>query len=159
MKSPKIFHSKRYAGTFDTSELIKLDKRTMHAVLATVTGNSPYTSLIAYAFDPQEQGLIFLTPRKTTKYDNMKKNQKVSLLIDTRKNNETDYSKAEAFTITGKAILAGSIREKARLLKVFLKKHPKLASFAREKGTALIFIKITACMRAGRFQEISYWKP
>ncbi len=61
-------------GTFGIDELTNLNAKTNLAVLATAHDNIPYTSLVAYAFDVQERLFLFLTSKKTTKYNNIRKN-------------------------------------------------------------------------------------
>jgi heme iron utilization protein len=71
------------------------DKDQLHAILATESDGQPYTSMIAYALTPDNKGIVFATPRKTRKYKNILKNNRVSLLIDTRSNTQKDYMNAE----------------------------------------------------------------
>ena len=68
-----------------------LNKTQKHAVLATDSDGQPYTSLIAYALTSDMKGIVFATPKDTSKYRNILKNRRVSLLIDTRSNTEKDY--------------------------------------------------------------------
>ena len=53
-------------------------------VLATVSGDKPHCSLMAYAADDDCREIYMVTHRKTNKYKNLKENPAVSLLIDTR---------------------------------------------------------------------------
>jgi len=77
----KIPNNRKKVGTFGVDELIELNIKTLYAVLATVHDNMPYTLLVAYAFDRQEKVVVFLTPRKTTKYTNILGNPNVSISI------------------------------------------------------------------------------
>ncbi len=79
--------------------LLTLDQKQLHAVLATDSGGQPYTSLVAFAMSGDGKGVIFATPRKTSKYKNILRNRNVSLMIDTRANTSKSYMKAEAVTI------------------------------------------------------------
>jgi nitroimidazol reductase NimA-like FMN-containing flavoprotein (pyridoxamine 5'-phosphate oxidase superfamily) len=150
----KMLHNRKTVGTFGIDELTKLNAKTLHAVLATAYDNIPYTSLVAYAFDHQEQVFLFLTPRKTTKYTNIRRNPNVSLLIDTRENTDRDYLSGEAFTVLGKALALKASKKRERLLNTFLNKHPKLADFSKEPSTAVIAVNIGRCFKVTKFQEV-----
>ena len=155
----KIPYKSRLAGTFGIDELIKLNAKTLHAVLATAYDNIPYTSLVAYAFDHRDKVFLFLTPRKTTKYLNILKNPNVSLLIDTRENTDRDYLSGEAFTVIGKAVALSASKRRERLLRTFLNKHPKLADFSKERSTAIIAVDIQRCFKVTKFQEVFQYIP
>jgi nitroimidazol reductase NimA-like FMN-containing flavoprotein (pyridoxamine 5'-phosphate oxidase superfamily) len=91
-------------GTIPVLERLNaMDKEQLHAVLATESDGQPYTSMIAFALSPDKKGIVFITPQKTRKYKNILKNNRVSLLIDTRSNTEKDYMSAESLTILGNA--------------------------------------------------------
>jgi len=154
----KIPFKSRLAGTFGIDELIKLNNKALHGVLATAHDDIPYTSLVAYAFDHQEKVFVFVTPRKTTKYSNILKNPNVSLLIDTRENTDKDYLSGEAYTVIGKAMPLRASKRRERLLITFLNKHPKLADFSKERSTALIAVDIQRCFKVTKFQEVFHYK-
>jgi uncharacterized pyridoxamine 5'-phosphate oxidase family protein len=129
-----------------------------HTVLATVSGGRPHTSLIAYALTSDMRTLIFATPKATAKYRNILKNSRVSLLIDTRKNSESDYTSAEAITIAGtaKRVRKGALR--IEISNVLISKHPTLKGFVNAQSTALIMVRISRCVHVSRFQVVSVWE-
>jgi hypothetical protein len=129
------------------------------AVLATVGGGRPYTSLVAFALTPDFKGIVFATPRATAKFRNIRENPEVSLLIDNRANTSGDVINAEALTVMGEArpVRRGKRREElAGLLKC---KHPELSGFVDADTTALVFVSIVKAVHVGRFQEVSVWEP
>jgi len=134
-----------------------LDKDQLHAVLATALDGQPYTSMIAYALTPDKKGIVFATPRKTQKYKNILKNNRVSLLIDTRSNTEKDYMSAESLTILGNAMSVRKGEKWSELTEALIQKHPNLNEIIRSHETKLIFIKITRCIHVTRFQTVSEW--
>jgi nitroimidazol reductase NimA-like FMN-containing flavoprotein (pyridoxamine 5'-phosphate oxidase superfamily) len=154
----KLPSKRKIAGTFGIDELNRLNSKTLHSVLATAHNDNPYTSLVAYAFDCREKVFVFLTPRSTTKYSNILHNHNVSLLIDTRKNNDRDYFSCEAYTVQGKAIVLRTGKRKKRLLTTFLNKHPKLTDFSKDRNTAIIAVDIAQCFKVTRFQEVYLYK-
>jgi nitroimidazol reductase NimA-like FMN-containing flavoprotein (pyridoxamine 5'-phosphate oxidase superfamily) len=135
--------------------LNSLDKDQLHAVLATVSDEQPYTSMIAYALTTDKKGIVFATPKKTQKYKNVLKNNRVSLLIDTRSNTKKDYMSAESLTILGNAKPVRKGKEWRELTNILLKKHPKLKEFVYSSETKVIFVKINQCIHVTRFQTVS----
>jgi len=135
--------------------LAVLNEQHPHAVLATVSDNAPYTSLIAYAITPDLKSLIFATPRKTRKYMNIMKNANVCLLIDSRSNTKSDYMKAESISVLGSANVIKKGARREYLIKIFLKKHPQLKGFVNAGSTALILVRIIKYIHVNSFQNLS----
>ena len=134
-----------------------LDKTQRHAVLATDSDSQPYTSLIAYALTSDMNGIVFATPKSTSKYKNILKNSRVSLLIDTRSNTAKDYMDAESVTILGNAQPVRRGNKWSELSSILIKKHPKLSEFIDSPEVALVLIEITKCIHVTRFQSVSEW--
>lgn len=145
-------------GAVDVLERLQiLNKKQRHAVLATDAHGQPYTSLVAFTLTPDAMGLLFATPKKTTKYRNMLKNRNVSLLIDSRKNTVKGYMKSEAFTLTGTAMAVRKGNRRDRFARMFCEKHPELTGFVNAASTALILVTIDEIIHAGKFQSITTW--
>jgi hypothetical protein len=151
---------KKVKGSADVPERLRaLNASQLHAVLCTVSGDAPYTSLVAYALTPDLRGLLFATPRATTKYRNILSNKNVSVLIDTRSNTGKDYMGAEAVTITGTAKPLRKGNHRDELARILIKKHPKLSKFIRANETALVLVEIAECMHVTEFQSVTRWRP
>lgn len=145
-------------GSADVPKRLKLiNRKQRHAVLATISGNKPYTSLIAFALTPDSRHILFATPKKTQKYRNILKNKNISILINTAKNTSKDYSNAEAVTIQGRAHLVSGKKRK-ELASVFVKKHSELRAFVSSASTALIMVKIQFCLHVSSFQQVTEWR-
>lgn len=140
------------------ARLKRLDRTQRHAVLATASNGRPHASLVAFALTPDRRGLLFATPRGTTKYRNMIKNNRVSLVIDNRENTGKDYLGAEAFTIFGVAHEVKQKQARARMTAIMTRKHAELGRFIDAPTTALMLVKIERCLHIGKFQIISKWK-
>jgi nitroimidazol reductase NimA-like FMN-containing flavoprotein (pyridoxamine 5'-phosphate oxidase superfamily) len=137
-----------------------LNASQLHAVLCTVGDDcAPYASLVAYALTPDLKGLLFASPRATTKYRNILGNGNVSLLIDSRTNTGGDYLSAEAVTITGTARPLRKGRRREELSKLLVKKHPDLRKFLSAEGTALVLVEIAECLHVTGFQSVTRWRP
>lgn len=146
-------------GCVSVPERLKaLNKKQRHAVLATVSKGRPYTSLVAFALTSDGTGMVFATPKASTKYKNIRKDKHVSLLIDTRSNTAKDYMKSESITIQG---TAKPLRDKSALQEathILAGKHPDLSQFIRSPKTALILVEASVCMHVTGFQSVTVWK-
>jgi nitroimidazol reductase NimA-like FMN-containing flavoprotein (pyridoxamine 5'-phosphate oxidase superfamily) len=154
----KIPFNKKSGNADVQAIIITLNKKQRHGVLATDSGGQPYTSLVAFALSNDAKGVIFATPRKTSKYQNILKNRNVSFMIDTRSNTATGYMRSEAVTILGTASPLRKGKKRDELCKIFTKKHPELAGFVNAPSTALIFIAIKKALHTGQFQTVTEWE-
>lgn len=124
------------------------------AVLCTGGERGPYASLVAFAATRDMRRIFFATPRATRKYDNLKQDPRVSLLMDSRSNRETDFRLAAAATASG---VAGEARGKEResALRLFLRKHPSLREFLTSPDCALFGVDVARYGVVDRFQRVA----
>ena len=133
--------------------LLELCRNQPLAVLATAAGTAPYTNLVAIAFSLGLHHLYFATSRATRKWHNLSSNPQVSLLMDNRSNQVTDFSKAAAATILGTAKeLIGVERQEEEIL--FLSKHQHLTDFVAAPDCALFQVTIEQIYLVTHFQEV-----
>lgn len=137
------------------ARLRALDRAQRHAVLATSSATGPHASLVAFVLTKDGKGIVFATSAATTKFRNMKRDARVSLLIDSRMNSSQDYQEAEAMTVFGKAQEVQKGPRRTELARVLVGKHPELASFVAAPSTALIRVAIKRCVHVRRFQEVT----
>ena len=149
----------RKGGVLVPARLKLLGRSQRHAVLATVAGTGPHASLIAFVLTKDGKGIVFATPAATAKYRNMKRNSRVSVLIDSRENSEKDYLGAEAVTVYGRAREIHEGPQWAELAMLFVSKHPELEPFLAAPSTAVMLVTISRCVHVGRFQTVTAWKP
>lgn len=124
------------------------------AVLASLEDKGPYTSLIAFTADPDLRYLLFATDRNTRKFANICFNNRVSLLVDDGKNDDSDLHQAAAVTILGTArTVEGESRTK--FAAQYLAKHPNLEDFVGAKTCALILVEVDVYYLVEKFQNIS----
>ncbi len=146
-------------GTAAVAERLKFMNSTQrHAVLATVSDGQPHTSLVAFAMTPDMKNVVFATPRKTAKYRNILRNNRVALLIDTRSNTDAAYMKSEAVTVIGTAVPARRGSRWESLSSILIEKHPALRRFVQSKTTAIIVVEAEKCFHTGSFQQVSEWR-
>jgi nitroimidazol reductase NimA-like FMN-containing flavoprotein (pyridoxamine 5'-phosphate oxidase superfamily) len=114
-------------------------------VLATACDNKPHCSLMAYVTDDHCREIYMVTHRNTAKFRNATKNPSVSLLMDTRLEEEGGRrQRAQALTVTGlfERIEIPERREaiRARLLE----RHTHLRDFAAHPEAEVVAVKILA---------------
>ncbi|PKL46826.1 MAG: hypothetical protein CVV42_15090 [Candidatus Riflebacteria bacterium HGW-Riflebacteria-2] len=127
-------------------------------ILATVNDDSPYTSIVGFAAEPDMKSIYFGTPRATLKLRNIQSNPAVSLLIDNRQNLGSDFSIAAALTCVGGAkILSGEETDRARDL--LSERHPELRDFFASPTCALVKISICKFSLVRNFQEVTEFFP
>jgi nitroimidazol reductase NimA-like FMN-containing flavoprotein (pyridoxamine 5'-phosphate oxidase superfamily) len=141
----------------DTGEMQEIVRNLLNsqrlAVLSTQMSGQPYSNLIAFAVTPDLKGILFATTRATRKYANLTTEPRVSLLMDNRSNQETDFGEASAVTILGTAAeVLGPDRES--YLPVYLQKHPYLEEFVSSPTCALIRVKVEKYIMVTQFQEV-----
>ena len=135
------------------SQLQELFATQRLAVLATDHNGQPYASLVAFAINAALRELFFATTRDTRKFANLQANPRVSLLIDNRANQVTDFSAAVAVTVLGNsAELTGPARRAGTAL--YLAKHPHLAEFVAAPSCALIRVRVQSFFLVSRFQNV-----
>ena len=123
------------------------------AVLATQHKGQPYTSLVAFAASSDLKSLLFATTRTARKYANIRADSRVALLVDTRKNRDSDFHNAVAVTATGRAAeVRGAAR--VRLQKVYLSRHPRLEEFVKSPACSLLRVKVDRYQVVDRFQNV-----
>jgi nitroimidazol reductase NimA-like FMN-containing flavoprotein (pyridoxamine 5'-phosphate oxidase superfamily) len=123
------------------------------AVLGTQNQGQPYANLIAFVASDDLKNLFFVTARATRKYANIEADARVTVLIDSRSNQDSDFSQAAAVTATGTAKeVTGSRRDE--VLAVYLAKHPMLEEFVRSPTCALLRVEVQTYYLVRRFQNV-----
>lgn len=112
-------------------------------VLATVAGDIPHCSLMAYAVDEVCRELYMVTHKTTKKYQNLLHNSAVSLLIDTREAEPPAVRpKIKALTVNGRYRQVEQAEEREQFLGRILQRHPYLESFAAHPDAEVVCIRI-----------------
>jgi nitroimidazol reductase NimA-like FMN-containing flavoprotein (pyridoxamine 5'-phosphate oxidase superfamily) len=122
--------------------------------LSTQGEGKPYANLVAFAATDDLRHLIFATTRTTRKYANIANDGSVALLIDNRKNSETDFHKAIAVTATGTAKEVPGDKHDD-MLKLYLAKHPHLRDFVKSPNCALLCVDVEYYYLVNTFQNVT----
>jgi thioredoxin-dependent peroxiredoxin len=112
-----------------------------YSVLATEKDGGPYGNLVAFAATDDLKELIFVTSRKTRKFQNIASNPKIAILVDNRSNEVADLNTATAVTAIGFAREAPE-SEREELREFYMGKHPNLKEFVTAKDSAVLKMKI-----------------
>ena len=134
-------------------EIVSMLRSQDFGVLATYSGEYPYTSLISLDLSEDTRWLIFPTMRQTQKYANILHEARVSILLDNRASVASDGQSAYAMTVMGSAF-----EIEARFIdactKQFLMRHPNLSKFLSSPQTALMGISILKIIFVEKFQDV-----
>lgn len=133
-------------------ESILRDQRS--GVLCSCFMDIPLCSQMAFAADGDLRTLFIVTPRQTTKFDNMSSNPNVSFLISTARNDPSDPASAQALIVTAFATeLDGEGRHQAVTL--FSRRHPELGAFAASSKNAVMELKVGNYALIDNFQQVT----
>jgi len=111
-------------------------------VLATVSGDNPHCSLMAYVTDPDAGWVYMLTLRTSKKFHNLSRNPRVSLLVDTRVRTGLEArDKIQALTVYGTCRRQQDPQVRDEILGRILARHPHLTAFARHPEIEVLSIR------------------
>jgi nitroimidazol reductase NimA-like FMN-containing flavoprotein (pyridoxamine 5'-phosphate oxidase superfamily) len=123
------------------------------AVLSTHRDGQPYASLIAFITSDDLKQLYFVTPQTTRKFSNLSEDPRVALLVNSSRNDVSDFHRAVAVTVVGRAaVITG--HQKADILRQYLKRHPHLEEFVKAPTCALVEIAVKSYYLVKNFQRV-----
>lgn len=123
------------------------------AVLATHRSGQPYTSLVAFYSTDDLKHIYFVTPKTTRKFENLKSDSRVSILVNSSTNQSDDFHRAVSVTVIGEAIeIVGT--ERQPILQHYLQKHPHLEDFVRSPSCALVRVSAKSYFMVQNFQNV-----
>lgn len=123
-------------------------------VLATVAGQKPYCSLMAYVTDENCTEIYMVTHKNTNKYRNLTENPSVSLLIDTRE--ISPPSRAKALTVEGVCARIKSEEKRKKVQTKLLTVHPHLVEFINHSEAEILCIRIRSFLLLNGLHEAHF---
>jgi len=135
-------------------EMKALAKEKNICVLATVAGEKPYCSLMAYVTDENCEEIYMVTLRNTQKYKNLTENPAVSLLIDTRE--KSPRTAAKALTVEGLCAEIGSEAKRKKVQAKLLAVHPHLVGLISHSEAEILCVKIRSFLLLNGLQEAHF---
>ena len=136
------------------AEMKDLAKQKDTCVLATVAGQKPYCSLMAYVTDETCEEIYMVTHTNSTKYQNMLKNPAVSLLIDSRE--ISPRSRAKALTVEGVFSKIENTQKRSQVAAKLLRAHPHLHAFMRHPEADVFCVKIRSFLLLDGLQQAHF---
>ena len=126
-------------------------------VLATVSTQKPYCSLMSYVTDDACHNIYMASGRNTKKYQNLKENPSASLLIDNREAvaREKDIS-IKALTVEGIFHEIPDKNEKEIITLKLRERHPDLKELLDDPDTEVFCIRIISFMLLDGIKDAYY---
>lgn len=135
----------------------KLLKSKDTCVLATASGNEPHCSLMSYAVNDDCREIYMMTFRSTRKYENLLSNPVVSLLVDTREeDNPADRTHTKALTISGQFERIEDEAARLRAKNSLMDRHPHLKTFAENPDTEFFVVKVKSLQLLDGITDASF---
>ena len=122
-------------------------------VLSTHRSGQPYASLIAFYASDDLKNFYFVTPKTTRKFQNLKSDSRVAIIVDSSNNQNADFHRAIAVTMVGDASEL-AVSEHQPLVKKYLEKHPYLEDFVRSPSIALVKVAARSYFLVQNFQNV-----
>ena len=144
------------AGNADVSAgLLRLSRSVRFAVLATQAVDGPHLSLVALAVTPDQDGVVFATPKKSEKCRNIKADGRVAILLDGSRGKAGSVLGGETIALNGTArvVMRGARREETVAL--LEARHPELREFISAPTTALVRIDVERVTHVEGFQRVT----
>jgi nitroimidazol reductase NimA-like FMN-containing flavoprotein (pyridoxamine 5'-phosphate oxidase superfamily) len=123
-------------------QIKRLARQKRTCVLATVDGDKPYCSLMAYVTDEDCEEIYMVTHKDTRKYRNLLANPAASIMIDSRE--LKSRAQAQALTVEGACCRIEDEDKEKQVRAMLLKAHPQLKGFVDHPDAALLCIKVNS---------------
>ena len=133
------------------TEMKALAKQRDMCVLATVSDQKPYCSLMAYVTDDNCEEIYMVTHKNSTKYKNLMQNPAVSLLIDTRE--KSPRTQAKALTVAGVFCKIENTVKGKQVAAKLLQTHPHLEDFMQHPEAVVFCVKISSFLLLDGIQQ------
>jgi len=126
-------------------------------VLATVSGDKPHCSLMAYVTDDDCREIYMVTRRESRKYENLMKNRSVSLLIDTREEHAgSRRPEAKALTVSGTFKNIDDKNKKIQVRSKLPDRHPHVREFLDHPDAEIVCIRVESFLLLNGLTDAHY---
>lgn len=131
-------------------------KTSRFAVLATEGDGQPHASFIAITPMDSYRALIFATYRNTQKYNNLTRNGKVALLVESGK--YSNAAQQDCFVLTAFGHVEEiEIADQEYVFNTHLEWHPDLLSFMQSEDCTLVRIKVDTYQVVRGIDDVEWW--
>lgn len=132
-------------------------ERNRYAVLATQLNGQPHASLMAFTPLDGLRYLAFATYRETLKYESIREDPRVAILIEDKEANARRPDRRLVLTAVGEAIKTPEEDRQAHIL-THLVRHPDLESFLSSPDCEFIRVAVQAYQVVGDIDDVR-WYP
>jgi len=122
------------------------------SVVATQNRGQPHQSLVAFMHRDELRHLFFATSRSTRKYEYIRRDDRVCVLVDNRLNRDADFHSAVTVSAYGRA---SEVEKTEDLIQEYLEKFPYLEDFVTAPTCALMKISVEKYIIVRRFQNVT----
>lgn len=137
-------------------KITKLLRTQPLAVIATPSKGHPYTNLIAFTHSDDLRHIYFATLRQSQKYRNICSDPRISVLVDDRQNDPSDFSEASSVTALGSV---GDLKNENEIKENFLQEHPYLKEFLEDEDCILLSVEVERYLLVQKFQDVIVFEP
>ena len=114
-------------------------------VLATVSAEKPYCSLMSYVADDDCREIYMVTQKQSRKYENMTRNPNVSLLIDTREEHPgSRRPEANALSVSGTFQKIDDESKRIHVRSKLLERHPLVKELLDHPDAEILCIRVNS---------------
>jgi len=123
------------------------------AVLGTSKDGEPYSCLVGFALTEDMSTAVFATMRQRLKYKNMMANPRVTLIIDDRAEQDSDFNDTTSVTIVGSAedVMGG---ERVKYASLLLARQPALTEFVSSPDCAVMRVTVDKIYVVSEFESV-----
>ena len=123
------------------------------AVLGTSKDGEPYSCLVGFALTNDLTELVFATMRERLKYKHMIANPRVTLMIDDRNEQQSDFNDTTSITIVGSAEDTEG-EDCAKYTSLLLARQPALTEFVSSSDCAVMRVAIDKIYVVSEFESV-----
>ncbi|MBN1614452.1 MAG: pyridoxamine 5'-phosphate oxidase family protein [Deltaproteobacteria bacterium] len=111
-------------------------------VMATVSEKEPHCSLMSYIADKECREIYMMTLKDSKKYRNLRENNAVSLLIDSREEESGSRGRIKALTVKGAFARIEDEAARRNVWERLLEHHPQLQELEAAGDVEVFAVKI-----------------
>jgi len=127
------------------------------AVLATQRGGQPHASLMAFTPLEELRHLLFATYRDTLKYESLREDRRVAVLVEERAGDVAHPGRRLVLTALGEA-LETPPNDREGHIAMHLARHPDLEEFVRSPDCALVRVAVQSYQVVGGIDDVRWYK-
>jgi len=131
-------------------------ERNRLAVLATQRNGQPHASLIAFTPLEGVRFLVFATYRDTLKYESIRENPRVAILIEDREGDTRRAGRRLVLTAVGEAIVTPE-EERQAYIATHLARHPNLERFLSSPDCEFVRVAVHAYQVVSDIDDVRWY--